>query len=161
MHWIGENAVQKTLTPTLAVAGLYSAEDCVGALMTIDNSCLRRGGGGVIRMIRLLDKASQIHTHGLELTFFRTAAPSSTFTDNGAFTINAADMGDVLGGVVFGAGADRHLTKAAGVQFITLCNLNLYYGISGAETMYCALKTTGTPTWADGDLSLMIWMGRF
>lgn len=163
MQWVGENLVRKAIVPTLAVAGAYGAEDAVGTLMTINNALLQENGGGIIRMVRLRDKANQIHTHAVEAYLFRNTPTITTgFVDNSPFTIDDTDIDLHLDTLSFTAGVNTTLGKSSANQYITVRNINSYYlCASPTNVITVALKTAGTPTWADGDLGLEFWICRF
>lgn len=159
MRWVADNLSRVVITPVLTVVGAYTAEDCVGTLNTSSRFMLRRGGQAKLRMARLADKASQIHTHGLELYFFRDNPSNSTFTDNSAFAINDADAALLMFSITFAAGVTATLGKSNANQFITLFNQNQILHLAG-DSFYTVAKTPGTPTWTDGDLSIELQIAR-
>lgn len=72
----------------------YSSGDLCGGKITFDNCVRRAGGTGIVQRLNLLS----IDAVGVAAAFllFRADPAASTFTENGAFTIHATDLPNLL-----------------------------------------------------------------
>jgi len=130
----------RTITQTPVVtAGLYSAGDALGGLLTFENIVTGQGAG-VIESIVLIDQAEQDDITDLVLfkqTFTATA-------DNGAIAISAADSLNCIGTIPILA-ADY--VDIGGTSVATIKNIQLRFKASDSRTIFGQLVTRGTPTY--------------
>jgi len=153
--------VTKLLTPTIT-AGAYAEKECVGVLQTIENASRIRNGIGRIVKAVLMDKASQIGTHAIEVYLFRENPSASTFTDNAAFTIHDDDLTKVEGLIRFTAADDAEFGQSSAGEIAVRHNLNEDYNTLG-DDMYaiCVTAPGSTPTFlSTSDLSLRLYLAR-
>lgn len=143
---------QLKITPTLAVAGTYAANDQVGGLTTITNGVDSSGGQSILRSLVILDGAKQ--SLALDLFFF-DQDPSLTSIDNGAFALLDADLLGKCLGVVSIVAADYAAVSASSVATKQLLSLVLQAAATKKD-LYCVLVTRGAPTYADGDLKIIL-----
>jgi hypothetical protein len=86
-----------TVVVAQAVVGsttAYTAGDCVGSLLTFAGLGRVAGGTGLVQMASVMSKTAQ--TADLDLVLFHTNPSASTFTDNAALAVNAADWDKVI-----------------------------------------------------------------
>lgn len=133
-----------SVTPTIT-AGIYSAGDALGGLLTFSSSLYFRHETGVILTATLIDKAKQDSATDLVL-FNQTFSATS---DNDAFDPSDADLLNCLGVINIGASdyADFNDSSIATVR-----NIGLIVGTEGQtlstdQTLYGQLVTRGTPTY--------------
>jgi hypothetical protein len=146
----GENHVgevggnSRIITPTLAVtAAAYSANNCVGGLLTLTNAMRISSGSGLLQSVLIIDRANQ--KAALDILIFN-ASPAGTFTDKAAFpTLSLAD--DLLVIRRISIGASDYVT-IGGTAFATIPALSKVVQASGSANLYAAMVTTGTPTYA-------------
>lgn len=84
------NEAWKGSFPLVTTAGAYSANDYVGALMTLTDIARVDEGSVLIQSIAVQVKSNQ--TGALSLLLFDAEPDSTTIADNGALAINAADV---------------------------------------------------------------------
>jgi hypothetical protein len=123
----------------------YSAGDVVGGVLTFSNA-LNGLGQAVIQSLTLRSKSVQ--TAGFKLYVFSANPSNTTWTDNAAPSLNAADLPSLLG--VYSL-----TTADSGLGTMTIYNLD---GIgktvevndlsvnTPARDLYGVIVTTGTPT---------------
>lgn len=128
-HLMTQQRAVFTAVPTTA-AGAYAAGDVVGTLMTITSAALVSGGSGVIENIVINDKANVISN--LDLVLFSANPSASTFTDNAAYTVNAADWDKIMAAAnidnVYAAAGNRtcQYCPPAGIPFVAVGSANIY-----------------------------------
>lgn len=124
----------------------YASGDNVGGKLTITGVPPR----GIIRRVTLTDLAVQ--GADLDLIVFTENPSGTTFTDNGAMDIADADITKIAGKLALTtdtAFADSGITEDAGTR-------DLEYQLTSGTTLYCALISRGTPTYAASDLTLRL-----
>jgi hypothetical protein len=138
---IGGEGITISQTPTVT-AGVYSANDAVGGLLTFASAARVSGGGGIIKQVVLLDDAGQ--DAAMELWLF-----NSTFTamaDNAAWAPSEADLRKLIAIVSTADGA----YFAAGTPSAARVVVDQRYDLTGTS-MFGQLVTRGTPTFVATD----------
>ncbi len=141
---VSSRSTVTTNTPTVSTTPAYTAGDVVGGKQTFA-SVFRTGvGSGILQSLSIIDKSSQ--AAGMVLTFFSADPSASTFTDNAAFAINAADMAKVVAQVVVPNTA--YNPSLGGIQFAQVAGIGKVLAMAAAgTTLYMVAYTTGTPTY--------------
>lgn len=129
-------------TPTLTTVA-YTANDVVGTKMVLGPV----NAPAKLMSLTVIDRAAQAAV--LEVLFFEKTPTASTLTDNGAPTLNAAEVGNIVARVPVAA-ADY----AAAVNGVRVANLSGLNRIVKGSSLTAVLVTTGTPTYAVGSLTL-------
>ena len=128
-------------TPTVT-AGIYTANDAVGGLLTFANAARVSGGGGVLKDVIIIDDNGQDAI--MELWLFDTTI--TAMADNAPWAPSEADLRKLVGIASTGDGAWR----AAGTPSSNLIEVSQRYDCV-ATTLYGQLVTRGTPTFANTD----------
>ena len=139
-------------TPTVSTTA-YTAGDCIGGKLTFAGMARANGLTGLIQTAMIHCKSAQ--TFAADLIVFHTDPAASTFTDNAALALNAADFDKVALRIPFVAGDWSNLgtpsiaeVSAQGKQ---------YKAAAGATTLYGILVARGTPTLAStSDLKVVV-----
>ena len=128
--------VQPTVTATTYTTGYQ-----VGGLMTFANALRAPTLSGVLQSISIVSKSVQTNTYAFYL--FKNNPTNTTWTNNTAPSINAADLPYLVGVYSIPAGS-------SGLGTMTLSVLdNIGQGVVGIGTeLYGVLVATGTPTYA-------------
>ena len=145
-----------TAAPTITVSTspAYSAGDLVGGKLTLASILRTSGGTGLLQSLLLRDTSNQ--KAALELIIFDSDPSSTTFTDNAALSINAADVSKII----------RRISIAAS-DYVTIGSIavadvgpvsKVLKAASGVDLYACLVAATGsTPTYASTSaLSLTI-----
>lgn len=127
--------------PTVSTSPAYTAADVVGGKMTIQNVCKNSGDPCVLDEIKLIDKSNQKPV--LEIIFFEADPTATTFTDNAALAINAADMSKVLGRVPVASG---DWVTVGGIGIADVKNIGMMFRALAGTTVYAVAVTSSTPT---------------
>jgi hypothetical protein len=154
---VGGKGVTITVTPTLTVAGAYSANDFVGTSatgMTFAGAARVNTGSGVIQSAVLVDYALQ--SAPCELWLF-DVAPAGLPADNAAFTITDAAALTCIGVIPF----STYYASALNSVSYGL-NMPIAFRCVGAavKDIYGVLVTRSTPTYATGDLSVRLQISQ-
>jgi hypothetical protein len=128
-------------TTAVSTSPAYSAGDAVGAKRTIANA-VRTQGTGVLESVTILDRANQ--KAGMTLFIFDADPSAATITDNAAFVFSTDDV-KVIAQVNI-ASSDYVTTNSKAVAQKT--GLGVALKVASGTTLYAALVTTGTPTFA-------------
>jgi hypothetical protein len=129
-------------TTAVSTSPAYTAGDAVGAKRTIANAVRVSGGTGILESIILLDRANQ--KAAMELFIFDSDPSAATITDNTAFVFSTDDL-KVIARVSIAA-TDYVTINSKAVA--TVKGLGIALKASGSTSLYAALVTTGTPTYA-------------
>ncbi len=141
-----------TVTPVLAVAGAYGANDQVGLVNTLANACANTGGTVEIESLSVIDKAKQ--SKAFDLLFF-DVLPVLDVIDNGAFSMSNARMAAGYKGHISVAAAD-YITSANATMANPKNQKLLLKAIPASKSLYCVVVARGTPTYANGDLVINV-----
>lgn len=144
------------LTASLVVqAAAYSANDLAADKIELANAVERAGGGGEIVATLLHDKAAQAVSY--DLVFFNADPSATTFTKNSALTVADADLAKICGvhqltsNIAFAA---SNITRGEAFR-------PLPFVLAGGTSLYAALITRGTPTFAaTSDVTLQVAVKR-
>jgi hypothetical protein len=126
---------------TVVTAAAYSAGNAVGAKRTIANA-VRTPGTGILESVTILDRANQ--KAGMTLFIFDADPTNATITDKSAFVFSTDDL-KVIAQVSFAA-SDYVTTNSKAIAQKT--GLAIALKAASGTTLYAALVTTGTPTFA-------------
>jgi hypothetical protein len=128
-------------TTAVSTSPAYSAGDAVGAKRTIANA-VRTPGTGVLESVTILDRANQ--KAAMTLFIFDADPTAATITDNAAFVFSTDDV-KVIAQVNIAA-SDYVTTNSKALAQKT--GLGVALKASSGTSLYAALVTTGTPTYA-------------
>lgn len=137
------------VTPVLAVAGGYSSGDQVGVPIEVPNFMLSSGGQGTLESLTVIDKSATTGI-AMDVWFFKSAP--TTVIDNDVFGMNDNQLPLVLGHVKVAAG--DYSAEALGCLGCVRNIKLLLESEAGSNSIYVAIVTRGTPTYADGDIIL-------
>jgi hypothetical protein len=149
------NRTLKIPGATIAAAGAaYHANDSVGPAFALTGLMrMDAGGSGCIDSITVGDAANQ--KIALDVTIFDSNPSGSTFTDNSATSIVAADVPKVVAKVSFVAG---DYTSFNAIAFATKSDLGI--PVYSGTVPYAAVTTRGTPTYTASCLTLTFGVRR-
>lgn len=142
------------VNPTVSTSPAYSTGDVVGGLMTF-TSMTDASSSGVVQSARVNTKT--LVTAGLKMYLFHTNPTGSTFTDNAAPSIAAADYNKVFEVVSLPSpdnGLGTHTIWTAngiGRSFVLPSSGTTIYGVNIATTGF----TLGTTTDLEASISVM------
>jgi DNA-binding phage protein len=128
-------------TTAVSSSPAYTAGDAVGGKRTIANA-VRTPGTGILESITILDRANQ--KAGMTLFIFDADPTVATITDNAAFVFSTDDL-KVIAQINIGA-SDYVTTNSKAIAQKT--GLGVALKAASGTTLYAALVTTGTPTFA-------------
>ena len=129
-------------TTAVSTTPAYTAGDAVGGKRTITNALRTSGGSGILESVQILDRANQ--KAAMELFIFDSDPSAATITDNAAFVFSTDDL-KVLAHVTIAA-TDYVTINSKAVA--TIKGLGVALKGNATSTLYAALVTTGTPTYA-------------
>ena len=138
------------VTPVLDTSA-YAANDQMSTLQTVRVSTANRYPGGEIVCITVLDKAAQ--SQPLDLFFFDRSVTLAA--DQAAASISDADMEFCLGGVNILA-VDYDATAANTIATVAPPAGLPVISYATGWTIYMALVTRGSPTYAAGSLVISV-----
>lgn len=159
---IGGRYANLSVVPVISTS-IYAEADAVGALNSLiipsdyrnsQNSEL----SGVITSLQLAS-IDNVTADQKEIFLFKANPSASTFTDNAALVIAAADLDKCIGQVTLVA-AD-HVLVGGGRVLGVKQGLNIPFNLGDALTLYAAIITRGTPTYTTTSslkLGLGIWL---
>lgn len=127
---------------TAVTAAAYSAGNAVGGKRTLANAVRVSGGTGILQSVTLLDRANQ--KAAMTLFIFDADPSAATLTDKTAFVFSTDDL-KVVAQVPINAG-DYVTTNSK--AFVTYGGLGIPVKAASGTTLYAALVTSGTPTFA-------------
>lgn len=137
--WNAAGVSIATASPTVSTTP-YSSGDVIGSKMTFAGMARDAGGSGLVQMVNIFSKSAQ--TFACELWLFHTDPAASTFTDNGAFVLNAADFDKVAAVVPISS-----WYAAGGPSFAEAAQLAMPYKLASAQVdMQGVLVARATPT---------------
>lgn len=151
-----DNVRKLTATPTVSTSPAYTSGDLVGGKISLASATRVAGGTvggtGVIQSVAIHDKGKQ--NAEIDVVFFAADPANTTFTDNGALTVHDTDLLTIVGHV--------KLTAADYISFVdnsiaSRSGLGLPFKLDSGSTLYAALVTRGTPTYAStSDIKLVV-----
>jgi hypothetical protein len=146
---IGGDVLTATSTPTVSTSA-YASGDVIGSKMTLTGMARVAGGAGIVQSIILNSKSAQ--TGAVDLLLFSADPSSSTFTDNAALSVNAADFDKLIG--------VAHITDWTNLGTPSVAQWhtgNLAFDLASGTTLYAVLVARSTPTLAStSDLKLTV-----
>lgn len=145
---VGGASKTVSYTPVINTVA-YSNGDAVGTDAELANVFRIAGGTALLQSLLVIDKANQ--KAQLEVLLFN-ADPAGTFTNNSAFPTLGVDTLLLIARIPVAA-ADYVTTGGAATAHLTGLG-RVLEAASGATSLWCAIVTTGTPTYAVGDLIL-------
>ena len=125
-------------TPAVQATPDYSTGDLIGGKQELINAVEESGAAGIIRGITVADAANQ--KIQIDAIFFNADPSNTTFTENGALAVNAADLDKIIGAVVvgtyfaFNANAFGQPSGAVRIPFV----------LGGGTSLFLALIARGT-----------------
>lgn len=140
---IGGATAQIEVAPVVSTSPAYTAGDCVGGLLTLTSAVRVSGGTAVLQSLFLYDTSNQ--KAALELLVFNANPGSTTFTDNTALSINAADVGKIIRRISIAASDYVAIDSKA---FVDLSPGGRVLKAASGTTLYATLVAVGTPTYA-------------
>lgn len=148
-----------SVTPTVDTAA-YGTGELMGTKLTFANALPLATGCGLLRSAIIEDLSAQ--AHDIDLVLFDSDPTGTTFTDNAAFDVADADLAKIIAVVSFGS-ASRFAFADNGVKFLGSLQIPVR-GISvnsPARTLYGALVSRGTPTFATAaDLTVTLGLSH-
>jgi len=141
-QWVGPYATSVAVTPTISTSA-YTTAYCVGGLLTFANAFRNAVNSGRLQSIFITSKSVQTCTFNIYL--LNANPSSSSFTDHAtlAGTLNAADVGKVIGVIASGA-------AASGLGTHTVWNVPAEQMeiVAATSSLYAVVAVVGTPTFA-------------
>ncbi len=137
----------------------YATGDLIGkhtgGYLTFANMCRVTGAGGKIVQAVLIDQAAQ--SAAIDLVLFSTVPSNTTFTDNSALDISDSDTPTIVAIVNFASASYKAFADNSAIATSVLLN----YACVGTTTLYGALVSRGSPTYAAAtDLTLRLVIER-
>lgn len=140
---VGGTTAQITPSLTVSTTPAYSSGDNVGGKLTLSNIVRVSGGSGVIQSLLVVDASNQ--KAAFDVLLFNADPTNTTFTDNGALTINSADVAKIVRRI--SVAASDYVT-VGGVAVAEIAVGGKPIVPASGTTMYAAVVTTSTPTYA-------------
>ena len=149
-------------TPTVSTSPAYTSGDSVGGKISLSPAVRAIStpqvvvGTGTITSVIITDKAKQ--SAEIDVIFFDTDPSNTTVTDNGALTIHDTDLLNIVGIANVNTWKD-FVDNSAGTTSATIAYPFVLNETSGTAdtTLYVALVTRGTPTFAStSDITLRV-----
>lgn len=128
-----------SVIPVVQATPNYSDGDVMGGLISIDGAGRVVGGSGVISSITVSCKADVIPL--CRFIFFRENPSATTFTENSALSLNAADYDKVLAQVELSTADDLDMGTP---HLIGRYNINIPYTLNGTSILYCVIIARAT-----------------
>lgn len=136
------------ITPTIST-GAYTAGDNVGGKMSLTPVAMEPRTG-TIMSVTVADLAKQ--SAAIDILLFDSDPSATTFTDNAALDVADADLLKAIG--VIRVAANDYVGLADN-SVACVKDINLPFKLSGTDTLYATMVTSGTPTYAAAtDLTL-------
>lgn len=129
-------------TVTVSTSPAYTAGDCVGGKLTL-SGIVRTPGTALLQSLFMVDTSNQ--KAALELIIFNADPSATTFTDNGALSINAADVSKIVRRISI---ATTDYVTIDTKAFADISPGGKVLTPSSGTDMYACLVAVGTPTYA-------------
>jgi hypothetical protein len=82
-------------SPTVSTSPAYTSGDVIGGKLTFSSAVPAAGGAALMQAVTINCKSAQ--TGAMDLILFNADPTATTFTDNAALAVNAADQSKVIG----------------------------------------------------------------
>lgn len=135
--------------PIVVSTGAYTAADAVGQMIILRDAARTPTGRGAIVSATFVDKADQAAAINSLVLFNWPFTPTA---DNAAMAISDADAENGIGGLTW---ATTDYLDFGGFKVGTIRNQWLGYECKDGN-LYGQIMTSGTPTYAVGDLRLIV-----
>lgn len=140
-------------TPVVSTSA-YATGDVIGSKLTISNAARIDGGTGTIESVVVHSKSLQ--TALFDVVFFHADPSASTFTDNAALAVAAADFAKVCGIVNFAA---ANWTALGTPSQAEKHRLTIPFDLTTGKDLYAAIVSRGTPTLAStSDIQIEVYV---
>jgi hypothetical protein len=139
-------------TTAVSISPAYTSGDAVGAKRTITGALRTSNGSGVLESIQILDRANQ--KAAFDIYIFDANPTNATITDNAAFVFSTDDL-KVIAHISVAA-ADYVTTNSKAVATKGGLGVALK-GADSSTSLYAAIVTTSTPTYAATTDLQVIW----
>lgn len=136
----GGDVLRATASPAVT-AGAYAENDVIGVKMTLAGMARIAAGSGIVQSIAVHCKTAQ--TGAMDLLLFMADPSASTFTDNGALAVNAADFDKLIGVVSFG---EDDWTSLGTPSIAQKQGLSMPFKLPAGTSLYAVLVARSTPT---------------
>lgn len=149
-HMLSSDRVAR-FTPTITGNTVqYTAGDNVGGLLTLSNFARVAAGSGLITGAVITSDSAQ--TCFFDILIFNANPSGSTFTNNGAQDVVAADLPSIAGVLHL-----NDVTALSGASIHQMSSAPLSVVLPSGTTAYAAIVVRGAPTLAaNGDLTLAL-----
>lgn len=138
----GTFGIVVTPTITVSASSAYQSGDNVGGKITLTNAARVSGGLSKLVSLNITDNANQ--KAACTLLIFNANPAAATLTDNSALALST-DGPKVIASVAI---ASASFVTIDSKGFFTLNNIGYLLQPASGTTLYAALVTTGTPTYA-------------
>lgn len=143
---VGGTTILVSATPVMATAGAYISGDAVGTKFSFASALRITGGTGVLKSVKIADKAKQNAT--LDLILFRSD-PTAGVTDNQPFDPADADILEIVAAVQVSSWYSFNDNSYGQAE----CSIDV---ASDSQDLFGVLVSRGAPTYAAGDLQVTI-----
>lgn len=156
---IKHQTAEVCVTPTLATAGTYAAGGVIGDEMTFSGLVRKYAKGATVTGVTITSEADAAGNNAFDQTLhiFHTTVAGTT-TDNSAFDPTDADLLAKACRVVITA-ADDCDSFADNGQCYKAASCPVEAQSEGSD-LFAVLESEGTPTLADGDISVCITVSQ-
>lgn len=134
-----ERVVVRSITPAVEATPDYSSDDVVGGLHSIVDACRNGTQTGTLLFFSMSLKADI--TPAFRVLLFKSNPSSTTFTENSALSLNAADYDKVLAFFDISSADDADLGTP---HIMTKNNLNIPFHLTSGTTLYAVLLARAT-----------------
>jgi hypothetical protein len=144
-----------TYTPTLLGGAAYAAGDAIGALIPLTDICYDNGKPIIVQNAMIMDKSEQTFT--CTVLIFNSEPSASSVVDNTPLNVVDADADKLHAMIAFTSFKDVGGCKVSQSDDRSLQITPL----AASKTLYAGvILDTGTPTFAVGDIKLVLEVMR-
>lgn len=129
--------VVSSVTPAVEATPDYSTGDVMGGKMTIANAARLSGGSGKLESIVMASKVDM--TVDIDVVIFDSDPSATTFTENSAVALDAADAAKVIGVVTISTRHDLGTPVIASVR-----GLGIPFDCAAGTSLYAVCVARGT-----------------
>lgn len=133
---VGGNLELIAVTPAVEATPDYSTGDVMGGIMTIADAARLETHSGYIVSVCIKSKADI--TVPIDVIFFKANPADSTFTENSAVSLDAADVTDLLGAVQVNTWFDL------GTPVIGFAECRIPFKPAAGDNVYAVMVARGT-----------------